>query len=182
MVLPDAFAHAQGAEAGGLVQGDAGPQASPLAAYYNYFETARFQTRSTSMSRTRGGPGGSIGSEENMRINFSRGYESIGRRLATRSRRLGRMFARYRNARRSMRVSISRRSQRGLDWMNFFLADVQTGFGAFVFILPIWAGRRIRLVWRSRQARLRASSPRPRAERWWTQSAGSEVWSRSASA
>ena len=84
------------------------------------------------MSRTRGGPGGSIGSEENMRINFSRGYESIGRRLATRSRRLGRMFARYRNARRSMRVSISRRSQRGLDWMNFFLADVQTGFGAFV--------------------------------------------------
>ncbi len=31
-----------------------------------------------------------------------------------------------------MRVSISRRSQRGLDWMNFFLADVQTGFGAFV--------------------------------------------------
>ena len=74
----------------------------------------------------------SIGSEENMRINFSRGYESIGRRLATRSRRLGRMFARYRNARRSMRVSISRRSQRGLDWMNFFLADVQTGFGAFV--------------------------------------------------
>ena len=74
----------------------------------------------------------SIGSEENMRINFSRGYELIGRRLATRSRRLGRMFARYRNARRSMRVSISRRSQRGLDWMNFFLADVQTGFGAFV--------------------------------------------------
>src|SRR4249920_594756 len=67
-----------------------------------------------------------------MRINVSRGYESIGRRLATRSRRLGRMFARYRNARRSMRVSISRRSQRGLDWMNFFLADVQTGFGAFV--------------------------------------------------
>ena len=28
-----------------------------------------------------------------MRINFSRGYESIGRRLAARSRRLGRMFA-----------------------------------------------------------------------------------------
>jgi len=31
-----------------------------------------------------------------------------------------------------MRVSISRQSQHGLDWMNFFLADVQTGFGAFV--------------------------------------------------
>jgi isocitrate lyase len=42
------------------------------------------------------------------------------------------MFARYRNARRSMRGSLSRSSQRGLDWMNFFLADVQTGFGAFV--------------------------------------------------
>jgi MFS family permease len=42
------------------------------------------------------------------------------------------MFERYRGARRSMRVSISRQSQRGLDWTNFFLADVQTGFGAFV--------------------------------------------------
>jgi MFS family permease len=68
----------------------------------------------------------------NMRINFTHGYKSIGRSLSIRSGRLGRMFARYRGARKSMRVSISRRSQRGLDWMNFFLADVQTGFGAFV--------------------------------------------------
>src|SRR3954463_13517506 len=67
-----------------------------------------------------------------MRINVSRAYESIGRPLATGSRRFRRMFARYRNARRSMRGSLSRSSQRGLDWMNFFLADVQTGFGAFV--------------------------------------------------
>lgn len=26
----------------------------------------------------------------------------------------------------------SSRSQRGLDWLNFFIADVQTGFGPFV--------------------------------------------------
>jgi predicted MFS family arabinose efflux permease len=26
----------------------------------------------------------------------------------------------------------SRRSQGGLDWLNFFMADVQTGFGSFV--------------------------------------------------
>ena len=28
----------------------------------------------------------------------------------------------------------SRRSQRGLDWLNFFVADVQTGFGPFVAV------------------------------------------------
>jgi MFS family permease len=67
-----------------------------------------------------------------MLINFNRSYNSISRSLSVRFGRLGRMFARYRGARRSMRVSISRRSQLGLDWMNFFLADVQTGFGAFV--------------------------------------------------
>ena len=27
-----------------------------------------------------------------------------------------------------------RRSQRGLDWLNFFVADVQTGFGPFVAV------------------------------------------------
>src|SRR3979411_3099675 len=46
--------------------------------------------------------------------------------------RLRGLFARYRAAHRSLRGSISRQSRRGLDWMNFFLADVQTGFGAFV--------------------------------------------------
>src|SRR3981189_2750089 len=67
-----------------------------------------------------------------MKVNVPRGHKSIGRGISLRSGRLGRIFAGYHNARRSMRVSISRRSQRGLDWMNFFLADVQTGFGAFV--------------------------------------------------
>ena len=40
--------------------------------------------------------------------------------------------ARYRRARQSLRTSISARNRHALDWTNFFLADVQTGFGAFV--------------------------------------------------
>jgi hypothetical protein len=47
-------------------------------------------------------------------------------------RRLRRTIATYRGARRSLRAPLSRQSRRGLDWMNFFLADVQTGFGSFV--------------------------------------------------
>jgi hypothetical protein len=50
-----------------------------------------------------------------MLIDFNRAYKSIRRSLSVRSGRLGRMFARYRGARRSMRVPISRQSQRGLD-------------------------------------------------------------------
>src|SRR5262249_12704665 len=42
------------------------------------------------------------------------------------------VFGRYREARKSLRGSISGESRQGLDWMNFFLADVQTAFGAFV--------------------------------------------------
>src|SRR5258707_13671231 len=42
------------------------------------------------------------------------------------------LFGRYHKARKSLRGSISRQSRQGLDWMNFFLADVQTAFGAFV--------------------------------------------------
>jgi MFS family permease len=40
--------------------------------------------------------------------------------------------ARYRGARRALHTPASARSRYGLDWMNFFLADVQTGFGTFV--------------------------------------------------
>ena len=36
------------------------------------------------------------------------------------------------DARKVLRGSISKESRRGLDWLNFFLADIQTGFGAFV--------------------------------------------------
>ena len=40
--------------------------------------------------------------------------------------------ARYRKARKSLHAPVSAQSRYGLDWMNFFLADVQTGFGTFV--------------------------------------------------
>src|SRR5436190_6215333 len=53
--------------------------------------------------------------------------------LRTRTpRRLRRGISAYRGARRSLHAPVSRQSRRGLDWMNFFLADVQTGFGSFV--------------------------------------------------
>src|SRR5207245_3047157 len=47
-------------------------------------------------------------------------------------RRLRRTIAAYRGARRSLHAPISSQSRQGLDWLNFFLADVQTGFGSFV--------------------------------------------------
>jgi MFS family permease len=46
--------------------------------------------------------------------------------------RLHGAVARYRDARRSLHTPASPQSRYGLDWMNFFVADVQTGFGAFV--------------------------------------------------
>jgi len=51
------------------------------------------------------------------------------------ARRFSRLFGavdRYRAARREFHGPASTRSRRGLDWMNFFVADVQTGFGTFV--------------------------------------------------
>jgi MFS family permease len=58
--------------------------------------------------------------------------ESMGRRQAAALQWLSPVFARYRDIRHLLRGSISRQSRQGLDWMNFFLADVQTGFGTFV--------------------------------------------------
>jgi MFS family permease len=46
--------------------------------------------------------------------------------------RLHSTVTRYREARRSLRTPVSWQSRYGLDWMNFFIADVQTGFGTFV--------------------------------------------------
>ncbi len=40
--------------------------------------------------------------------------------------------ARYRGARERLRTPGSTHSRLGIDWMNFFVADVQTGFGTFV--------------------------------------------------
>ncbi len=42
------------------------------------------------------------------------------------------MVARYRRACQTLHTPASPQSRYGLDWMNFFLADVQTGFGTFV--------------------------------------------------
>jgi MFS family permease len=46
--------------------------------------------------------------------------------------RLHHAVARYRAARKTLHTPASPQSRYGLDWMNFFLADVQTGFGTFV--------------------------------------------------
>ncbi len=46
--------------------------------------------------------------------------------------RLRKLAAHYRQARASLHTPASPQSRYGLDWMNFFLADVQTGFGTFV--------------------------------------------------
>jgi MFS family permease len=49
-----------------------------------------------------------------------------------RKRHFIKAVAHYRRARRSLHTPASPQSRYGLDWMNFFLADVQTGFGTFV--------------------------------------------------
>src|SRR5262249_3800060 len=54
------------------------------------------------------------------------------RRLSRAAARCWDAAARYRDARTSLRTPASARSRRGLDWLNFFVADVQTGFGTFV--------------------------------------------------
>src|SRR5262249_60804853 len=51
---------------------------------------------------------------------------------AGRRSRVRRAVTRYRCARRAQRMPASRQSRNGLDWTNFFIADVQSGFGAFV--------------------------------------------------
>jgi MFS family permease len=62
-----------------------------------------------------------------------RAVENLVRRgLTAAFRRLPPTLARYRDIRKLLLGSISQQSRQGLDWLNFFLADVQTGFGAFV--------------------------------------------------
>jgi len=41
-------------------------------------------------------------------------------------------IARHRRNKRSFETTASSQSRRGLDWMNFFIADVQEGFGSFI--------------------------------------------------
>ena len=58
--------------------------------------------------------------------------ESIGRSLKSAGRWILTGLGRFLDARKVLRGSISKESRQGLDWLNFFLADIQTGFGAFV--------------------------------------------------
>src|SRR5665213_4025761 len=48
------------------------------------------------------------------------------------SLRFLRSVFRHRERKKSLEFAGSSQSRHGLDWMNFFTADVQTGFGAFV--------------------------------------------------
>ena len=54
--------------------------------------------------------------------------------------RLRHVVARYRDARKSLHTPASPQSRYGLDWMNFLLADVQTGFGTFVAFYLAYLG------------------------------------------
>jgi len=65
-------------------------------------------------------------------VNLRIGKNFIGKSVIGALASLPHVFGRYRQTRKSLRGSISRQSRQGLDWMNFFLADVQTAFGAFV--------------------------------------------------
>jgi MFS family permease len=64
-----------------------------------------------------------------MRVRSPRRLRSAIKRRSP--RHLRRTISSYRGARGLLRSAISRQSRRGLDWLNFFLADIQTGFGAF---------------------------------------------------
>src|SRR5262249_22523161 len=57
---------------------------------------------------------------------------SLGRSFKSALSRIPAWLGRYLDSRKLLRGSISKRSRLGLDWLNFFLADIQTGFGAFV--------------------------------------------------
>jgi hypothetical protein len=58
--------------------------------------------------------------------------ESIGRSVKSAWQSILTRLGHFLDARKILRGSISKESRRGLDWLNFFLADIQTGFGAFV--------------------------------------------------
>jgi hypothetical protein len=101
----------------------------------------------------------------------------VGRRLTSALSRVPTGFARYLDARKLLRGSISKQSRQGLDWLNFFLADIQTGFGAFVaFYLA-------ELGWPKSQVGLALSVGNVaglvrifRAARWLTGHPGNEGW------
>jgi MFS family permease len=65
-----------------------------------------------------------------MAANYRR--SAVSRVRNTVAPRLRNTVVRYRDARRSLHAPVSWQSRYGLDWTNFFIADVQTGFGTFV--------------------------------------------------
>jgi hypothetical protein len=66
-----------------------------------------------------------------------------------------------RTARQLLQTPASRQSRRGLDWTNFFIADIQIRFGTFVaFYLAGRAGAREALDWCSRAVASPACSGR----------------------
>src|SRR5262245_36967660 len=67
-----------------------------------------------------------------MALAFPALESSIGRSLKSAWGWIAAGVTHFLNARNILRGRISKQSRQGLDWLNFFLADVQTGFGAFV--------------------------------------------------
>jgi MFS family permease len=59
---------------------------------------------------------------------------AVGRltKVAERTAQSFGLIAKHRRERKARDRAVSDRSRRGLDWTNFFLADVQVGFGAFL--------------------------------------------------
>jgi len=83
----------------------------------------------------------------------SLGRASTSKLLVDFPARLPRLVSEHRQRRRTLDRKLSDQSRRALDWTNFFLADVQVGFGAFLaFYL----------------ASLGTSAEFPRASRFWS--------------
>lgn len=68
----------------------------------------------------------------NTREHRSGRLERVVSRARTHAARVRKTVTRYHDVRRSLRVPASRRSRYGLDGVNFFVADMQTGYGSFV--------------------------------------------------
>jgi hypothetical protein len=97
-------------------------------------------------------------------INLRLENKLISKNLIAALAPLPRVLGRYREARKSLRGSISRQSRQGLDWMNFFWPMSRPhSVPSSPFILLIWAGQKVRSVWPLLLGRLLASSARFRA-------------------
>jgi MFS family permease len=73
-----------------------------------------------------------IDSSQETTVDCAVAAQRKARRYERRFRRARCAFEKWQEARAWMRTPASKRSRFGLDWMNFFIADVETGFGTFV--------------------------------------------------